>query len=164
MAAGRRNFTAIADGAFDAVASQFGVMFFPDKARAFRETWRVLKPGGRFLFNVWTDITENDFAHVVTKAVASLFPNNPPLFFAQVPHGYHDEAEIGEALNAAGLGQIKIETVERRSRAESARAAAIGLARVPLRNQIEDRDPSRPGRIDCGGHQSPFRDFWAWCN
>jgi len=132
-----------ADGAFDAVLCQFGVMFFSDKARAFREAWRVLKPGGRFLFNVWTDIAENDFANVVTKAVASLFPNNPPLFFAQVPHGYHDEAKIREALNAVGLGQINIEIVERRSCAESARAAAIGLCQgTPLRNQIEDRDPS----------------------
>ncbi len=41
------------DGAFDAVVCQFGVMFFPDKARAFAEARRVLKPGGVFVFNVW---------------------------------------------------------------------------------------------------------------
>jgi ubiquinone/menaquinone biosynthesis C-methylase UbiE len=41
------------DGAFDAVVCQFGVMFFPDKLRAFAEAFRVLKPGGRFLFSVW---------------------------------------------------------------------------------------------------------------
>ena len=41
------------DGAFDAVVCQFGVMFFPDKPAAFREAHRVLKPGGRYLFNVW---------------------------------------------------------------------------------------------------------------
>ena len=42
-----------ADRSFDCVLCQFGVMFFPDKAQAFRETLRVLRPGGRYLFNVW---------------------------------------------------------------------------------------------------------------
>ena len=50
------------DGAFDAVVCQFGVMFFPDKARALSEARRVLRPGGRFIFNVWDRIEENEFA------------------------------------------------------------------------------------------------------
>lgn len=36
------------DAIFDTVVCQFGVMFFPDKLKAFKETYRVLKPGGRF--------------------------------------------------------------------------------------------------------------------
>ncbi len=50
------------DGSFDAVLCQFGVMFFPDRATAYRETKRVLRPGGRFLFSVWDRIEENEFA------------------------------------------------------------------------------------------------------
>src|ERR1700761_7911837 len=42
-----------ADQRFDLVACQFGVMFFPDKVQGYKETHRVLKPGGRFVFNVW---------------------------------------------------------------------------------------------------------------
>ena len=34
-----------ADGAFDAVVCQFGVMFFPEKTRAYAEVRRVLKAG-----------------------------------------------------------------------------------------------------------------------
>ncbi|HXA72004.1 MAG TPA: class I SAM-dependent methyltransferase, partial [Stellaceae bacterium] len=41
------------DASFDVLVCQFGVMFFPDKAKAFSEARRVLAPGGRFLFNVW---------------------------------------------------------------------------------------------------------------
>src|SRR3954464_15364035 len=53
------------DGSFDAVVCQFGVMFFPDKARAFAEARRVLAPGGTFLFNVWDRIADNEFADAV---------------------------------------------------------------------------------------------------
>jgi SAM-dependent methyltransferase len=42
---------AFEDSAFDATV--FGVMVFPEKQTAFREALRVLKPGGRFLFEVW---------------------------------------------------------------------------------------------------------------
>src|SRR5262249_14309997 len=67
-----------ADGSFDAVVCQFGVMFFPDKATGYREARRVLTPGGRFLFSVWDRIEENEISAVVTDAVAALFPDNPP--------------------------------------------------------------------------------------
>jgi len=59
------------DGAFDAVVCQFGVMFFPDKQKAFREARRVLRPGGRFIFNVWDGIEHNEFADLVNAAVAA---------------------------------------------------------------------------------------------
>src|SRR5690242_21451745 len=38
---------------FRSVVCQFGVMFLPDKPKAFAEARRVLRPGGVFLFNVW---------------------------------------------------------------------------------------------------------------
>ena len=59
---------------FDAVACQFGVMFFPDRIKGYAEAHRVLKPGGHFFFNVWDRISENEFVDVVTQALATLFP------------------------------------------------------------------------------------------
>lgn len=41
------------DNSFDVVSSRFGVMFFTDQVKAFRECLRVLKPGGRVSFVVW---------------------------------------------------------------------------------------------------------------
>ena len=55
------------DETFDAVICQFGVMFFPDKAKAFAEAHRVLRPGGVFLFNVWDRIEENQFVHTALE-------------------------------------------------------------------------------------------------
>ncbi|HVR66787.1 MAG TPA: methyltransferase domain-containing protein, partial [Verrucomicrobiae bacterium] len=41
------------DGSFDAVVSQFGLMFFEDREGALKEMWRVLKPRGRLAVAVW---------------------------------------------------------------------------------------------------------------
>jgi ubiquinone/menaquinone biosynthesis C-methylase UbiE len=132
------------DEAFDAVACQFGVMFFPDKVQAYREARRVLRPGGCFFFNAWDHIGANEFEDVVTEAMAAVFPDDPPRFFARTPHGYHDPAKIREELAAAGFGKISIESVDRTSRAASPRDAALALCQgTPLRNEIEARDAKR---------------------
>jgi ubiquinone/menaquinone biosynthesis C-methylase UbiE len=132
-----------ADQSFDAVACQFGAMFFPDKVRGFREARRVLQPAGHFLFNVWDAIAQNVFAQVVTEALASRFPDDPPRFLARTPHGYSDVAKIREELTAAGFASIAAETVEETSRAASARDVAIAYCQgTPLRNEIEARSGS----------------------
>ena len=134
------------DGAFDAVACQFGVMFFPDKARAFAEARRVLRPGGVFLFNVWDRIEENEFAVSVTDALAQLFPDDPPQFMARVPHGYHDHGVIERDLSRGGFARSNPEilTVAARSRAASPQIPAIAYCQgTPLRSEIETRGPSR---------------------
>jgi ubiquinone/menaquinone biosynthesis C-methylase UbiE len=73
------------NAAFDVVCCQFGAMFFPDRSAAYREAKRVLKPGGHLLFSVWDRIEENVFADDVTKALARIFPNDPPRFLARTP-------------------------------------------------------------------------------
>jgi ubiquinone/menaquinone biosynthesis C-methylase UbiE len=132
------------DRSFDVVTCQFGVMFFPDKVKGFSEARRVLKPSGRFLFNIWDRISENDFANVVTEAVAELFPDDPPRFLARTPHGHHDVERLRADLQAAGFTDIAIDAVERISKAGSPLDPALGFCQgTPLRNEIEARDASR---------------------
>ena len=132
------------DQSFDTVACQFGVMFFPDKLQGFRESLRVLRPGGHFFFNVWDRISENEFADVVTEELATLFPQDPPRFMARTPHGYHDVEQIRQELKAAGFGNVSSEAVDRKSKASSPRDVAIAYCQgTPLRNEIVARDPSR---------------------
>ena len=130
------------DAAFDAVVCQFGAMFFPDKARAFAEARRVLAPGGRFFFNVWDRIEDNEFADVITGALKLHFPKDPPLFLARTPYGYHDVATIRSDLVKGGFTKdIHVHTVAARSVADSARVPAIGFCQgSPLRMEIEARD------------------------
>lgn len=131
------------DASFDVVCCQFGAMFFPDRVAGYAETRRVLKPGGRFVFNVWDRIEENAFADDVTKAVATVFPQDPPRFLARTPHGYHDVALIRADLSRSGFTHIEIETRQEVSRAPSARDAATAYCQgTPLRNEIEARDAS----------------------
>jgi SAM-dependent methyltransferase len=133
------------DGSFDAVVCQFGVMFFPDKPRAFAEARRVLGEDGLFMFSVWDRIEENEFADVVTTAVASQFPDDPPAFLARTPHGYFDRSAIESDLSRAGFSDgAYFATIAARSRAASPVEPAIAYCQgTPLRNEIESRNPSR---------------------
>ena len=134
-----------ADATFDAVVCQFGAMFFPEKAKAFSEARRVLRPGGVFIFNVWDRIEDNEFADTVITALGSMFPEDPPRFLARIPHGYHDSSIIERDIAAAGFTKsAEITTVTARSRANSARIPAIAYCQgTPLRNEIEARDATR---------------------
>ncbi len=132
------------DGAFDAVLCQFGVMFLPDKPRGFGEVWRVLRGGGIFIFNVWDQIEENEFAHTVTAALETLFPDNPPRFHARIPHGYWSRDMIEHDLAAGGFAATpEFATVTKQSHALSPRTAAMAYCQgTPLRSEIEARDSS----------------------
>ena len=129
------------DRSFDAVVCQFGVMFFPDRVAGYREARRVIRPGGRLLFNAWDRIEENEFARVVTDAAAAIFPDDPPMFLARTPHGYADVERIQSDLRQAGFSDIQIERIEKRSEAPNARLPAVAYCQgTPLRNEIEARD------------------------
>ena len=130
------------DSNFDLVCCQFGAMFFPDRIAGYRETRRVLRQGGHFLFSVWDRIEENVFADDVTRALAELFPNDPPRFLARTPHGYHDASLIRSELEAAGFSHVKIETRAEQSRAPSPRLPALAYCQgTVLRTEIETREP-----------------------
>jgi SAM-dependent methyltransferase len=133
------------DESFDAVVCQFGVMFFPDKPKAYSEARRVLRPGGAFLFNVWSGINQNEFADTVTSALERMFPQDPPRFMARTPHGYSDARLIARHLGEGGFTNNPVfTTLDARSRAISASIPAIAYCQgTPLRSEIEARGPGR---------------------
>lgn len=132
-----------ADRTFDLVVCQFGVMFYPDKVRAHAEARRVLREDGRYLLVIWDRLDRNPGSAAIGRAVASLFPDNPPHFLDRTPFGYADIAQIEHDLLSAGFTDIELETVEKRSRGPSVRDLAIGVCcGSPLRSEIEERDPA----------------------
>ena len=69
------------DSSFDLVVMQFGIMFFPDKEKGLSEAYRVLKTGGKLIFNTWNKAETNEAIHEGRLIIESYFGDNPPIFF-----------------------------------------------------------------------------------
>jgi ubiquinone/menaquinone biosynthesis C-methylase UbiE len=124
---------------FDAVVCQFGLMFFPDKSGAMREARRVLRPGGRFLFNVWDSLAQNPIAKAAHEVAASFYHTNPPEFYT-VPFGFYDRSVIEQSLTDAGFVNLTFDTVDLVGESETAERAAKGLVLgTPLNAAIQER-------------------------
>jgi SAM-dependent methyltransferase len=131
------------DQSFDSVVCQFGVMFFPDRPAAFREAHRVLKPGGRFLFNVRESAAENPIIVATLAGLSRRYPDHGSWFMERTPCGYRDPDIIRSDLASGGFADCRIETVRLKGRAASASALAIGFCQgSPLRTELEALDPT----------------------
>ncbi|MGO6732618.1 class I SAM-dependent methyltransferase [Rhizobium ruizarguesonis] len=136
-----------ASSMFDLVVCQFGVMFFPDKLKAYDEAKRVLRSGGRFLFTTWDSLPTNDFARCVDECLASLFPSNPPDFLRNLSYSYFDIASIKAQMSSAGFDAISCDRIELTSVAAAHDIAAAFCQGTPLREEIERRAPARISEI-----------------
>jgi SAM-dependent methyltransferase len=131
------------DDGFDVLVCQFGVMFFPDRQQGFREARRVLRPGGRLLFNVWDRIDRTPSFQAVVTGLQRRYPAHPSWFLERTPCGYHDPDIIRADLRAAGFADCRIDTVVRTGHAASPRGVALGLCQgSPMRAEIEALDPT----------------------
>ena len=135
------------DGSFDAVICQFGLMFFPDKAAGIGEAFRVLKPGGRYLFSVFDAIACNPVQRITHETVATFFPADPPTFYT-VPFSLHDPGPIRALLERTGFGQIAWTHLGKTGTSPSASEAATGLIDGnPILDVIMARRPDALGEI-----------------
>ena len=136
------------DSSLDGVVCQFGVMFFPDKLAAAREVRRVLKTGGRYLFNVWESLERNDMFRTAQEIMVRTFPDNPPAFY-NVPYHYHDQGQIEGTLKEAGFRDVTIERVSLPCRSRSARDAARGMVMGnPMALELEQRGTKPESLVD----------------
>lgn len=127
------------DGAFDAVVSQFGIMFFPDRVRAYAEARRVLRPGTRITAAVWGPLEGNEVTLIVEQALAELFPGRTPTFYRRVPFGYTDHDLIRAELEEAGFSEVGVRTVEHVSAPTPALEIAVAHCQgTPLANELRE--------------------------
>jgi SAM-dependent methyltransferase len=98
-----------ADGTFDAVVSQFGLMFFPDRERALREMWRVAAPGGRMAVAVW-DTLEHTPAYAAFVALLDEVAGAAAAHALRAPFALGDRDELAALFERAGLTGAHIAT------------------------------------------------------
>ena len=146
------------DRSFDAVVCQFGVMFFPDKEKSYREAYRVLAPSGRYVFSVW-DGARNRHARIADEVAASFFPVDPPQFY-RVTITYNKIDPIKDSLAEAGFTDLKISVVAREKPVPDmgsfARAMVYGN---PLIDMIGTRGGVDPDRVVDAVAQAFSREF-----
>lgn len=149
------------DGSFDAIVCQFGIMFYPDKDKSYREAWRVLAPGGRYLFSVWDSHRHNPFGRIAHETAGKFFPSDPPQFY-NVPFSCHQIDPIKEGLSAAGFGNVDIAVLRLQKDIPDAAAFARGIVYGnPLYDQIKARGSATPEQVFDAVTQNLRREFGA---
>jgi SAM-dependent methyltransferase len=109
------------DSSFDVVGSQFGVMLFSDMPKAIREMARVTAPGGAALLHAYGDPHNIDFLGFLVAALRSVRPafNGPPMDPPPLEFQLADPERLRRELAAAGLKNIRVETISEATEFES---------------------------------------------
>lgn len=91
-----------ASGEFDAVLSQFGLMFFEDRHATIREMWRVLRPGGALVTAVWDSLAKTPGYSAVTALLERLF-GDEIADLARAPYVLGDAELLADLFVDAGV-------------------------------------------------------------
>jgi SAM-dependent methyltransferase len=97
------------DGSFDAVVSQFGLMFFRDRAAAAREMGRVLAAGGRLAVAVWESL-ERSQAYPEEVALLDRIAGPEAADALRAPFVLGDPGKLKALFEDAGAMSVEIDT------------------------------------------------------
>lgn len=137
-----------ADASFDLVICQYGVMFPPDKALAFREMYRVLKPGGQLIFTTWESTTEMPFFHLLFDETLLPFFKTPDKMKYVVPFHMHHPQDLVALMDQAGFQQTTVEKVDIQGTSPSPADLVQGfIYKHQLGQEIREQDPDAVDRI-----------------
>lgn len=65
------------DNQFDHAFSLFGLMFFPDRIKGFKELHRVLRPGSAAIISSWAPLEKSTLMQTTGAAINSALPDAP---------------------------------------------------------------------------------------
>jgi len=99
------------DASIDGVLCRWGYMLMPDPAQALRETWRVLRPGGRLAFAVWAEADANPWGTAVGRALLELGLIERPDPDAPGPFRLGDAGRLRRLVIDAGFEEPTLEDV-----------------------------------------------------
>jgi ubiquinone/menaquinone biosynthesis C-methylase UbiE len=125
------------DASFDAAFCMFGFMFFPDRAKAFRELARVLKPGGHAVVATWAPIDRRPFMKVGFDAMSEALPDLPGTGKGDL----QKPEECVQEMSAGGFHDVRSRAFSASARVDSPEhymrvMATSGAPLVALRKKI----------------------------
>ncbi len=100
------------DQSFDAVVSQFGLMFFTDRHQALREMLRVLTPGGTLAVAVW-DALENSVAYPIELELLQRLAGQRAADALRAPFALGDPGELTARGSLTGASEATPQSVSR---------------------------------------------------
>jgi SAM-dependent methyltransferase len=109
------------EDSFDAVVSQFGLMFFTDRAKALREMVRVLAPGGRLAVAVW-DSLEHAPAYAAEVALLERLGGEEAASAVRTPFCLGNREELDALFIDCGVESVTVTTHQGLARFPSIRA------------------------------------------
>jgi ubiquinone/menaquinone biosynthesis C-methylase UbiE len=115
-----------ADASFDRAFSMFGLIFFPDRGKGFRELLRVLRPGGRAVVSSWRPFDTVPPIKAVFEVLLELMPELP---FGKSKAPLGEPEEFRAELESAGFSNVEVHTVSHKSTASSVGAFWTSMAR-----------------------------------
>ncbi len=98
-------------GAFDAVISRVGLIYFPDQQAALRGMHRALKPGGRLAAIVYSTADRNSFFSIPVSIIRRRAQLPPPLPGQPGPFSLGAPGVLEEAYRQAGFRDVQIKVV-----------------------------------------------------
>jgi SAM-dependent methyltransferase len=100
-------------GAYDAMISRFGVMFFADPVAAFGNIARAVRPGGRLAFMAWADLADNPWFEISRLAAVAQVGDMPAVEQqGPNPMAFADRGYVCDLLDRAGWQDISVSEVQ----------------------------------------------------
>jgi SAM-dependent methyltransferase len=100
----------LASESFDAAFSIFGLIFFPDRGRGFRELCRVLKPEGRAVVVGWAPVERIPLIDAMIRGLREALPDLPAPSGTPPAQSLQDPARFATEMMEAGFDQVEIVT------------------------------------------------------
>jgi len=150
------------DGSFDLVVNQFGIMFLPDKQAGIREAFRVLTPGGRFVFTTWDKAANMPlFQLIINEMIIPLFKEEDTTRF-HTPFALHEPAQLHDFLEQGGFAHHEVKQVKIKGDAASAHhIVTCYFLQHPLGREVKEKFPSSYDQVAQELEQRLIQQFGA---